>query len=197
MAQHETRHEPTHEAKHEPAPRMDATVEIAREFIARSRYYLMEEYRTKLRKAVRVIPASEIWRRPNDASNSIGNLLLHLAGNVGQWIVSGVGGVVDTRDRPAEFGARGGASADELMARLEAVLDQADEVLARLTPIDLMERRTIQGRDVSVMAAIYSAVQHFSTHLGQIILVAKEHAPGSIRFYEDSPDGRARPIWRD
>jgi uncharacterized damage-inducible protein DinB len=179
------------------APRMDPTVEIAREFIARSRYYLMEEYRTKLRKAVQAIPASELWRRPNDQSNSIGNLLMHLAGNVGQWIVSGVGGLPDTRDRPAEFGTRGGASADELLARLDAVLEQADHVLAQLTPIDLMERRTIQGRDVSVMAAVYSAVQHFSTHLGQIIMVAKEHSPGSIRFYEDSPDGKAKPIWKE
>jgi hypothetical protein len=177
-------------------PDVDQSVEIAREFIARSRYYLMEEYRTKLRKAVRVIPPSEIWRRPNEQSNSVGNLLVHLAGNVGQWIVSGVGGAPDTRDRLAEFGIRGGASADELLARLEKVLDDADRVLGRLTPIDLMERRTIQGRDVSVMAAVYSAVQHFSTHLGQIIMVAKEHAPGAIRFYDDA-DGRARPIWRD
>jgi hypothetical protein len=178
-------------------PDVDNSVEVAREFIARSRHYLMEEYRTKLRKAVRAIPASEIWRRPNDQSNSVGNLLLHLAGNVGQWIVSGVGGMPDNRDRPAEFGARGGASADELLAGLDGVLTQADQVLARLTPIDLVERRTIQGRDVSVLAAVYSAVQHFSTHLGQIIMVAKEHAPGAIRFYEDSPDGKAKPIWKD
>jgi len=177
-------------------PDVDYSVEIARDFIARSRYYLLEEYRTKLRKAVRVIPASEIWRRPNDQSNSVGNLLLHLAGNVGQWIVSGVGGTPDSRDRPAEFAARGGASADELLARLEAVLDQADQVLAGLTPIDLLERRTIQGREVSVMAAVYSAVQHFSMHLGQIIMIAKAHAPGAIRFYDDA-NGRARPIWKE
>jgi uncharacterized damage-inducible protein DinB len=188
---------PQHDTRHEMVTRTDPTVEIAREFITRSRHYLMEEYRTKLRKAVKVIPASEIWRRPNEQSNSVGNLLMHLAGNVGQWIVSGVGGRQDTRDRPAEFETRGGASADELLARLEVVLQEADQVLARLTPIDLMERRTIQGRDVSVMAAVYSAVQHFSTHLGQIIMIAKEHAPGAIRFYEDSPDGKAKPIWKD
>ena len=177
-------------------PDVDQSVEIAREFIARSCYYLMDEYRTKLRKAVRVIPPSEIWRRPNEQSNSVGNLLLHLTGNVGQWIVSGVGGAPDTRDRLQEFGARGGPSADELLTRLEAVLEEADRVLGRLTPIDLLERRTIQGRNVSVMAAVYSAVQHFSTHLGQIIMVAKEHAPGQIRFYDDA-DGRARPIWKE
>ncbi|MFN2566342.1 MAG: DUF1572 family protein [Gemmatimonadaceae bacterium] len=175
---------------------VDQGVELAREFIARSRYYLMEEYRTKLRRAVSAIPAQNVWRRPNEESNSVGNLLLHLAGNVRQWIVSGVGGAPDTRDRPAEFNTRSGASADELLAGLEAVLKDADDVLARLTPLDLMERRAIQGRDVSVMAAVYSAVQHFSTHLGQIIWVAKELSPGSIRFYDDA-DGRARPIWRE
>jgi uncharacterized damage-inducible protein DinB len=173
------------------------TVDLAREFIARSRFYLNEEYRTKLRRAVNALPADVIWQRANEGSNSVGNLLLHLAGNVGQWIVSGVGGAPDTRDRPAEFNTRGGASADELLARLEGVLTEADSVIARLTPDDLTQRRTIQGRDVTVMAAVYSAVQHFSTHLGQIIMVAKEHSAGAIRFYEDTADGRARPIWKE
>jgi uncharacterized damage-inducible protein DinB len=173
------------------------TVELAREFVARSRYYLMDEYRTKLRRAVKVIPADAIWQRANDGSNSVGNLLLHLAGNVGQWIVGGVGGAADRRDRPAEFNTRHGATADELLAALDGVLSEADAVLESLSADTLAERRTIQGRDVSVMAAVYSAVQHFSTHLGQIIMVAKEHSPGAIRFYEDTPDGKARPIWKE
>jgi uncharacterized damage-inducible protein DinB len=175
----------------------DLSVDLAREFIARSRFYLNDEYRTKIRRAVKAIPADAIWRRANDQSNSVGNLLVHLAGNVRQWVVSGVGGAPDTRDRGAEFGARNGPGADELLARLEAVLSEADAVIARLTPDDLGQRRTIQGRDVTVMAAVYSAVQHFSTHLGQIIMIAKEYAPGAVRFYEDTPDGRARPIWKE
>jgi uncharacterized damage-inducible protein DinB len=179
------------------ATETNLTVDLAREFIGRSRFYLNEEYRTKLRRAVRTIPADLIWQRANEESNSVGNLLLHLAGNVRQWIVSGVGGAADTRDRPAEFNTRAGVSADELLTRLEAVLSEADAVIARLTPEDLTERRTIQGRDVSVMAAIYTAVQHFSTHLGQIIMIAKEHSPGAIRFYDDTPDGKARPIWKE
>ena len=178
------------------ATETQVSVEIAREFIARSRFYLNDEYRTKLRRAVEALPAESIWQRPNDSSNSVGNLLLHLAGNVGQWIVSGVGGEPDTRDRPSEFGARGGMSADELLERLDGVLSEADAVLSSVSAETLTERRTIQGRDVSVMAAIYSAVQHFSTHLGQIIMIAKEHSPGAIRFYEDTPDGKAKPIWK-
>jgi uncharacterized damage-inducible protein DinB len=180
----------------EMATETQVTVDLAREFIARSRFYLNEEYRTKIRRAVRAIPPDAIWRRANEESNSVGNLLLHLAGNVRQWIVSGVGGALDTRDRPGEFGARSGASADELLARLDAVLSEADAVLASLTADTLAERRTIQERDVTVMAAVYSAVQHFSTHLGQIIMIAKEHSPGAIRFYDDS-GGRARPIWKE
>jgi uncharacterized damage-inducible protein DinB len=179
------------------ATETDLSVDLAREFIARSRFYLNDEYRTKIRRAVKAIPADAIWRRANDKSNSVGNLLVHLAGNVRQWLVSGVGGAPDTRDRAAEFGARSGAGADELLARLEGVLAEADSIIARLTPEDLAQRRTIQGREVSVMAAVYSAVQHFSTHLGQIIMIAKEHSPGAIRFYEDTADGKARPIWKE
>lgn len=175
---------------------MSTDTDLAREFVARSRFYLNNEYRTKIRRAVSALPADRIWDRPNDQSNSVGNLLAHLAGNVRQWIVSGVGGVADTRDRGAEFAARDGASAEQLLERLDAVLTEADAVIARLTPEDLMQRRVIQDRDVSVMAAVYSAVQHFSTHLGQIIMIAKDAAPGAIRFYEDTPDGKARAIWQ-
>jgi uncharacterized damage-inducible protein DinB len=179
------------------ATETEVNLDVAREFIARSRFYLNEEYRTKIRRAVKAIPADLLWRRTNDQSNSVGNLLVHLEGNVRQWIMSGVGGAPDTRDRGAEFGARTGPGADELLARLDMVLTEAERVIARLTPEDLTQRRTIQGRDVTVMAAVYSVVQHFSTHLGQIIMVAKEHSPGAIRFYEDTPDGKARPIWKE
>jgi uncharacterized damage-inducible protein DinB len=172
------------------------SAELAREFVARSRFYLNEEYRTKIRRAVQALPPDALWRRANDQSNSVGNLLVHLAGNVRQWVVSGVGGAPDTRDRRAEFAARDAGSAEELLARLDAVLAEADAVVARLTPEELVQRRTIQGRDVTVMAAVYSAVQHFSTHLGQIIMIAKETAPGAIRFYDDSGP-YARPIWRE
>jgi uncharacterized damage-inducible protein DinB len=172
------------------------SVDLAREFIARSRFYLNDEYWTKMRRAVAVIPPDVIWVRPNEQSNSVGNLLVHLAGNVRQWIVSGVGGEADTRDRQSEFSARSGPPAEELLERLEDVLTEADAVLAGLSAETLSERRTIQGRDVSVMAAVYSTVQHFSTHLGQIIMIAKEHAPGAIRFYEDTADGKARAIWK-
>lgn len=168
---------------------------IAQDFVARSRALLTDEYRIKIRRAVEALPADSLWWRPNDASNSVGNLLIHLEGNVRQWIVSGVGGAPDRRDRNAEFAARESAGAAELLARLDAVLDEADTVIAALDERALESRRTIQGRDVTVLDAVYQVVQHFALHAGQIFWVAKERRPGSVRFYDDG-NGVARPIWR-
>src|SRR4051812_20970220 len=156
---------------------------LAQTFIDRSRHYLGTEYRTKLRAAVEALPADALWWRANEQSNSVGNLLAHLSGNVRQWIVSGVGGAPDSRDRAAEFDARAGANAAELLARLEQTVDEAVAVIAKLSAEDLATTRSIQGRDVTVFDAIYHVVEHFSLHVGQIILIAKIQAPGKVRFY--------------
>ena len=163
-------------------------------FLAKSRYYLGTEYRIKMRAAVESLPADALWWRANGSSNSVGNLLLHLSGNVRQWIVSGVGGAPDARDRASEFEARLGGDAATLLAALLTTLDEVDAVLATLTSDDLASTRIIQGRDVTVMEAIYHVVEHFSFHLGQIVLMAKMHAPGAVKFYEDA-GGLAKPIW--
>ena len=164
-------------------------------FLASSRHYLAYEYRTKIRAAVESLPPGALWSRPNAESNSVGNLLLHLAGNVRQWMVSGVGGASDTRHRSAEFEATEGGDAGALLAKLDQVLDETDAVLAGLTPADLLARRTIQGRETTVVEAIYHVVEHFSGHLGQIILIAKAQSPGKVQFYEDA-GGLARESWR-
>ena len=169
-------------------------MDLASSFLERSRYYLCTEYRIKLRAAVESMPDDAVWSRPNPESNSVGNLLLHLAGNVRQWVVSGIGGATDIRHRASEFQARDGADAATLLLGLDKVLDEADAVLAKLTAADLAGSRTIQGREVNVLEAVYHVVEHFAGHLGQIVLVAKMHSPGAIRFYEDA-GGLARPVW--
>ena len=171
-------------------------MDLATPFLDRSRHYLTVEYPTKIRRCLDVLPADALWRRADEHSNSIGNLLLHLAGNVRQWIVSSVGGAPDARFRRGEFTARDGGHADTLFAALRATLDEADGVLAALTPAGLLERRTIQGRDVTVFDAVYHVVEHFSLHTGQIILLTKQYAPARIQFYEDA-GGLAIPRWRD
>ena len=79
-----------------------------------------------------------------------------------------------------------------MMARLLATVRDADAVLASLDAVRLAELRTIQGRDVTVLDAVYHVVEHFSLHTGQIILLAKRFAPGRLEFYEDA-GGLARP----
>src|SRR5262245_21755688 len=173
---------------------MDAQAD--RVFLDRARYLLVTEYRTKIHLAIEALPEDQLWWRPNDQSNSAGNLLLHLAGNVRQWMVSGVGGAPDICHRAAEFSAQAGPARDELLRNLDGVLDEVDRILLALTPADLLERRTIQGRDLAVLDAIFICVEHFSMHLGQIILIAKLRAPGAVQFYEDA-GGLARPIWKE
>ena len=171
-------------------------MDLGQNFIDRSRAYLTDEYRIKLRKTMNAVPQEMLWWRPNEEANSVGNLLLHLEGNVRQWIVGAVGGAADVRNRAGEFAAREGATREELLAHIEKVLDESDAVLARLRPEQLGERRRVQARDVSILDAIYQVVQHFALHLGQIILVAKAQVPGAVKFYEDA-GGAARPIWRE
>jgi uncharacterized damage-inducible protein DinB len=163
-------------------------------FIERSRYYLGEEYPAKIRAVLDAIPADALWWRPNIWSNSVGNLVLHLCGNVRQWVVSGIGGTPDVRQRDAEFAALEGIEARELAALLDATLQDVETTLAGLTPAQLMERRRIQGRDTLVLSALYHVVEHFSTHVGQIVWLGKMWSEaGSIRFYDDA--NNAAPLF--
>src|SRR5215470_3429148 len=127
---------------------------LADSFLDRSRHFLGTEYRVKIRAAVEALPADSLWWRGNEQSNSVGNLLLHLNGNVRQWILGGVGRQQTDRHRAEEFAARTGPPAAALLDDLDRTLDEVDRVLARLTDADLLESRTIQGREITVLDAI-------------------------------------------
>ena len=125
----------------------------------------------------------QIWARGGEQENAIGNLVLHLCGNVRQWIIAGVGGARDGRQRNAEFDARGGAAATELAASLRETIEEAAAVIAQVTSGRLAERTVVQNYDVSVMEAIYHVVEHFSTHTGQIIFATKMLTSQDLGFY--------------
>ena len=169
-------------------------MDITSAFLAQSRRYLAHEYPTKIQRCLDVLPSDALWWRANATSNSIGNLLLHLSGNIRQWIVSGVGGAPDVRQRSEEFSATEGADAVTLMSALRQTLGEADAVIAALDTESLCAMRTIQGRHVSAFDAIYHVVEHFSMHTGQIILLTKQAAEGRVRFYEDA-GGLAKPLF--
>ena len=169
---------------------------IADIFISRSRYWLIKEYPIKLRHCVNVLPPESTWKRPDANSNSIGNLLVHLTGNVSEWILNGIGGQSIKRYRAGEFSQRDGDDGATLLANLEAVLAQADKVLAGVTEQRLQQPIRIQGRETTVLGAIYHVVEHFAMHTGQIVFLTKIYAPGTIHFYEDATDV-ARPLWQE
>src|SRR5215510_2577030 len=156
---------------------------LDRLFVERAREYLANEYPAKLRITVNALPPDKLWWRPNQDSNSVGNLLLHLNGNLRQWIVAGVGGEAFERHRAAEFAAREGQAASELLAILERTLADVDRILSGLTAERLAERCAIQGRDLTVLDAVFHVTEHFAYHLGQIILVAKMFSPDGVQFY--------------
>jgi uncharacterized damage-inducible protein DinB len=111
----------------------------------------------------------DIWSRATDNENAVGNLVLHLSGNVRQWIVAGVGGRPDTRQRDAEFAARGGLVASGLAALLRGIVEEAAAIIEALAPERLCEPLMVQSYNVTVLEAIYHVVEHFSGHTGQII----------------------------
>ncbi len=116
----------------------------------------------------------QVWQRQGAHENAVGNLVLHLCGNARQWIMHGVGGSADVRVRDAEFSADSGMSSAELSALFRATMAEAKSVIATVPAERLIERITPQGRDVSVLEAIYQVVGHVQQHVGQIILLTKQ-----------------------
>jgi hypothetical protein len=161
-------------------------------FLEFSRHKLLEQYWPRLRESVEPLTDEQVWWRPNDASNSIGNLILHLNGNVRQWLVASFNRLEDSRDRPAEFNERELISASALLHQLGATMHQASEVLARLTHADLIAPFEIQGHHVSGLDAVYQVVEHFGLHYGQILYIVKTLSGADLGFYRHlNKTGRA------
>jgi Protein of unknown function (DUF1572) len=117
---------------------------------------------------------AQMWERHGTHENAVGNLVLHLCGNMRQWVIAGVGGAVDVRERDAEFWADGGMGAEELMGRFALTVAETRRVIAGLPVERLVERINPQNGEVSVLDAIYQVVGHVQQHVGQIILLTKQ-----------------------
>jgi uncharacterized damage-inducible protein DinB len=156
----------------------------SRVFLDKSCDLITSDYVPKIERCLSSLTDEDVWWRPNDASNSIGNLILHLCGNVTMWIIGGVGNRRFERDRQAEFDERRKMPSAELRARLKAVTGQAEEVMRAVDSGELLSRRQIQGYDVTVLEAIYHVVEHFSMHTGQIILLSKARVGHDLNLWE-------------
>ena len=167
---------------------------IGAAFLKESRSLLVGDYLPKIEQCVTGLTDEQIWWRANSSSNSIGNLLLHLSGNMWQWIVVGLGDANDERDRDAEFAQRNVIPRDELLSRLRDTLHEADQTLDSFDDERLLDRFMIQGLETSALAAIMHVVEHFSMHTGQIILLAKMFTH-DLQFY-DFQGGAPVFTWR-
>ena len=156
--------------------------DIAKLFIAESRKFLSSDYLPKIERCLEALSDEDVWWRADEGSNSIGNLLLHLNGSTRGWIVDVVGGSYNPRDRQREFDEREQIPRAELITRLRRTLAEADEVLARLDPEVLLERRQTPWEEVTVLWAVYHAIEHFAMHAGQIIMLAKMRAGGDLKL---------------
>ena len=158
---------------------------VTAEFIEFSRWKLLEQYWPRLRTCVELLTDEQVWWRPNEASNSIGNLTLHLNGNVTQWLIAPFAHREDTRNRPAEFAERRHLPKTELIEKLAATMQEVAEVLPRISESELIQAYEIQGYTVSGLHAVYQVVEHFGLHYGQITYITKMLRSEDLGFYRE------------
>jgi hypothetical protein len=159
--------------------------ELAELYTSTARRILAEGLR-KIEHCTSQLTDDQIWWRPREGQdgemNSIANLLIHLAGNMNQWILTGVGGAPLTRDRQSEFDDRSRRPAAELLGALRKRIAEVDAVIARQTAADLVQSRDIQNHDTTVLGAIFHVVEHFRGHVQEIIHMTRVQLGGAYKF---------------
>lgn len=145
----------------------------------------MEENTPKIFTCLDELDENEIWKRPNEASNSIGNIILHLCGNIRQYAISSLGHLPDARERDKEFSAQGGLSKNELKEKLESTLKQAIEAIKNISEEELLKIRLVQGFSLSGIGIIIHVVEHYSYHTGQIVFWTKLLKNHGFDFYSN------------
>lgn len=157
-------------------------ISVETEFLKISADRLLQSLE-RIETCIGLLSYEQLWARQSENENSAGNLLLHLQGNVRQWILSGVGGQPDSRQRDTEFDVRSGPDAYQLLDALRSTVMEAAQIIRHLAPTRLLDRILPQSYDVTVMGAIYHVVEHFSGHTFQIILLAKFFTGRDLGFY--------------
>ncbi len=148
------------------------TATVGRHYLDQARRRLTASVE-RIRHSLDQLDDAQVWWRPHPAMNSVANVVLHLCGNLRQWVIDGVRGSPDARNRPQEFAVRGGVSKAELLKRLEAVAAEADSVLASLTDAQLLEPRRIQGFDETVLSATFDSLTHLQGHTQEIVYATR------------------------
>ena len=157
---------------------------ISTAFILEIKRRLFEENIPRLKKCLEELTDVQIWYRPNQHSNSIGNLVLHLCGNVRQWVVAGLGKNTDIRQRQKEFDEKGPISVEKMLKDLDELIVEVDQILNKITPYDLLEVRNVQGYQESGLSILLHIAEHFSYHVGQMTYIVKMLKDMDMGYYE-------------
>jgi|SRR5690348_10586922 Protein of unknown function (DUF1572) len=158
---------------------------LATEFIEFSRWKLLEQYWPRLHSCVESLTNEQVWWRPNEVSNSIGNLVLHLNGNVTQWLIAPFSHRSDERNRPAEFAERRQIPKTDLIDKLAFTMKEVAAILPRISESELLATYEIQGYTVSGLHAVYQVIEHFGLHYGQITYITKMLRGEDLGFYRE------------
>ena len=146
--------------------------------------FRMDEKTEMISKCLQQLSEEQLWKRPNNVSNSVGNLLLHLCGNIRQYLVSGLGKQEDTRERDLEFSISGGYSSDELLKKLHAVLEEAKSVINSINEDAWLSDYLVQGFRLSGIGIALHVVEHYAYHTGQIAFWTKLLKAQDLGFYD-------------
>jgi uncharacterized damage-inducible protein DinB len=154
----------------------------ARLFLANSQDLIARQNLPHIVQCLQELSEEDIWWRPNPASNSAGNLVLHVCGNVRQWIIAGLGGAEDNRERDREFAEQGPMPRQALVTQLRRTVRDALRVLGKLTDDSLARMYEIQGFHVTGLHAAFHVTEHFGYHTGQIIYITKLKRAQDLKF---------------
>jgi len=155
---------------------------MVNEFKKQTLYYLSENEH-KIQLVWQDLSEDDVWRRPNEETLAPANQLIHLTGNIRQWVLTSLGGHPEVRTRDAEFAARGGVKKKDILDAFSTVLASAKTQLERAD--DLLRPITVQGHKTSEMGVWIHMAEHLSYHTGQLIFFAKQLHPKQYDFYGD------------
>lgn len=151
--------------------------------VREARRRLLEESLPRLRHCIDLLEEEEVWLRPNESSNSVGNLVLHVCGNARQWIISGLGGAGDIRRRSEEFSVRGPLPKTHLIELLDVLAPGIESVLDGLSETDLLKVYAVQGFQETGVGILVHVVEHFSYHVGQVGYFVKARKNLDLGYY--------------
>lgn len=143
----------------------------------------IDENTSKIKACMNQLDEKDIWFRHNEHVNCVGNIILHLCGNIRQYIISSLGGAPDIRERNLEFSTAGGFTNADLTAKWQDTIREAKTIIALASPENLLRHRVVQGNEHSGISIIIHVTEHYSYHTGQIIFLTKLYKNMDMSFY--------------